>query len=659
LGFFLVMMSAAYPQNRRIDSLNNLLRVETRDTAIIRLQLNLGVEYGEQFNDSAMIFLQDALQRSISGRHRQLEILTRHQLAYYYNSNKSDYTTAMDLYLKNLEMVKQYNDTSLVMRDMHFFGLRDMGLIYERIKDYDNAQEYNYRMRDLLNSGYFSKEPRYHDRSRKILFNRLGSVYVYLGKLDSAQYYFRSLLHEGARKYDPTMVALTSMGLGNVFKAEGKTDSSAFYYHAAMPSSINAGRTDIYNRILLAIAELYFQNKQIDSAYYYGHAALAVARKEKSTARMMTAEEILAKVYNAKGKTDSAYLYLHESIQLNDSVAGTEKLMAIQNMESKREFKQQQEERDREQAIREYQSRVQFYGLAALLLFISIVAVILYRSNRQKHQANLQIERSLHELKNTQTQLIHAEKMASLGELTAGIAHEIQNPLNFVNNFSELNTELIEEMKEELGKGNSSVAIEIARDISENEKKINHHGKRADSIVKGMLQHSRSSSGQKEMTDVNVLVDECLRLSYHGMRAKDKSFNAKMETHFDASATPLLIIPQDIGRVLLNLFTNAFYAVMQKAKNAPADFDPCVTASTIREKDGITIQVKDNGPGVPQAVMDKIFQPFFTTKPTGEGTGLGLSMSYDIITKEHGGSISVESKEGEFAVFTIFLPAKP
>lgn len=270
------------------------------------------------------------------------------------------------------------------------------------------------------------------------------------------------------------------------------------------------------------------------------------------------------------------------------------------------------------------------------------------------------------ELKNTQTQLVHAEKMASLGELTAGIAHEIQNPLNFVNNFSEVNTELLEELEREVAEGNLNEIKALAKDIKENEEKITHHGKRADAIVKGMLLHSRSSSGVKEPTDINKLCDEYLRLAYHGLRAKDKSFNAAIKTDFDKRIGTINIIPQDIGRVVLNLLTNAFYDVssfaslsnesLGKLTASEDPYKPTVSLSTKKTKDGITISVKDNGNGIPEKVKEKIFQPFFTTKPTGQGTGLGLSMSYDIVTKGHGGQLKVESQEGKGTTFTIALP---
>lgn len=306
--------------------------------------------------------------------------------------------------------------------------------------------------------------------------------------------------------------------------------------------------------------------------------------------------------------------------------------------------------------------------LVYVIISISLLrAYVVYRSRKLTKEKKMleekvahrtkQLSKSLDDLKATQNQLVQSEKMASLGELTAGIAHEIQNPLNFVNNFSEVNQELLEEMVEEIEKGNLDEVKSIAKDVIENEQKINYHGKRADSIVKGMLQHSRSSSGIKEPTDINILADEYLRLAYHGLRAKDKSFNASMKTDFDESIGKIMVIPQDLGRVILNLITNAFYAVKDKKDNTQnASFEPMVTVTTRKVDKKVLISVKDNGNGIPQAALDKIFQPFFTTKPSGQGTGLGLSMSYEIITKAHGGELNVENEEGEGACFTITLP---
>lgn len=311
------------------------------------------------------------------------------------------------------------------------------------------------------------------------------------------------------------------------------------------------------------------------------------------------------------------------------------------------------------------------YTLYLIAIVAVISAFIKYRSKKlieenalleeKVRQRTDALQHSLEELRTTQTQLVQSEKMASLGELTAGIAHEIQNPLNFVNNFSEVSIELVDELKEELAKANIETGAKedieaLLNDLVQNQQKINFHGKRADSIVKGMLQHSRSGNGQKELADINKLADEYLRLSYHGLRAKDKTFNAKLDTLFADNLPQVHILMQDVGRVLLNLYTNAFYSVMKKKKGAGADYQPVVTVSTKKTGNQIEIRVRDNGNGIPQSVIDKIFNPFFTTKPTGEGTGLGLSLSYEIISKGHGGTINVETKEGEFAEFIIRIP---
>jgi len=341
---------------------------------------------------------------------------------------------------------------------------------------------------------------------------------------------------------------------------------------------------------------------------------------------------------------------------------------------NQQEMQQQlQEERDH------IDSRNRAIIFLVVFLLAAIIAFYLWNNNRKQKKVNatlrqqqlkissqnIELEKTLNNLKSTQSQLIQSEKMASLGELTAGIAHEIQNPLNFVNNFSDVNAELIDELNAERLKPKAErdeqLETEILNDIKENEQKINHHGKRADAIVKGMLQHSSKTSGQKEPTGINALADEYLRLSYHGLRAKDKTFNAEMKTDFDGRIGKINVIPQDIGRVLLNLFNNAFYAVSERQKaeggklNAERDYEPSVFVTTMQCDDKVQIIVKDNGNGIPQKIVDKIFQPFFTTKPTGEGTGLGLSLAYDII-KAHGGTLKVESKEGEGTEFIIELP---
>jgi signal transduction histidine kinase len=399
---------------------------------------------------------------------------------------------------------------------------------------------------------------------------------------------------------------------------------------------------------------LHWDSNQTDSAFYYAYKAFKLSQKGKNPGHMISTAELLAEIYYAKKQPDSAYQYLKQSMLLKDSLFSSEKVARVQNLSLKESLQKQQQEQTKKEAVQQYKSSIKIYSLAAGLAGLLILIFILYRNNRQRYFANRKIEKAYTDLKSTQSQLIQSEKMASLGELTAGIAHEIQNPLNFVNNFSEVNTELLIELNEEIEKGNYKEVKAIANDLKENEQKINVHGKRADAIVKGMLQHSRASSGKKEPTDINALADEYLRLCYHGLRAKDKTFNATILTDFDETIGKINIIPQDIGRVLLNLYNNAFYAVTEKKKQQPEGYEPTVSVSTKKINDKIEIKVADNGSGIPQKVLDKIYQPFFTTKPTGQGTGLGLSMSYDII-KAHGGELKVETIEGEGAEFIIYL----
>ncbi len=366
--------------------------------------------------------------------------------------------------------------------------------------------------------------------------------------------------------------------------------------------------------------------------------------------------KLLAQVYDKMDDYINAKKNYKLFIDLQDS------LIADQNKYNAISFEAEQQINEKELSLNQLKNESKIAGvtrnftIGLAVLFIVLAATIYYRFQAKK-KANLILEKTLQNLKSTQAQLIQSEKMASLGELTAGIAHEIQNPLNFVNNFSEVSNELIDEMNEELAKGDIEEAKSIAKDVKQNLEKITHHGKRADAIVKGMLQHSRSGSGQKEPTDINQLCDEYLRLAYHGLRAKDKSFNATLKTEFDETIGLVNILPQDIGRVVLNLITNAFYVVAEKAKQGKEGYIPTVTVRTQKINDRFEIKVADNGNGIPPKILDKIFQPFFTTKPTGEGTGLGLSLSYDIV-KSHGGELMVETEEGVGTVFIIKLSAK-
>ncbi|MCF8403697.1 MAG: hypothetical protein K9H58_07120 [Bacteroidales bacterium] len=400
------------------------------------------------------------------------------------------------------------------------------------------------------------------------------------------------------------------------------------------------------------ISDYYEQFNQQDSAIFYALKGMREANKINFTQGILNSAEILARLYESKDPV-AALHYFKLAKETRKKLYGAGNIQIMRDMIAQEEKKQA----EIEAARAAYQNRIWINTISGITFTLFVVAIFLFILIRRKHKAKQKIESAFDLLKSTQSQLIQSEKMASLGELTAGIAHEIQNPLNFVNNFSEVNRELITELKEEIAKGNLEEIKAITGDLEQNEEKISHHGKRADGIVKSMLQHSRSSSGQKEPVDLNALADEYLRLAFHGLKAKNKSFNADFNLEADPDLPKVNVVPQDIGRVLLNLINNAFFAVNERSKKAEPGYQPAVTVTTRLTANGqLLIAVKDNGPGIPEEIKDKIFQPFFTTKPTGEGTGLGLSLSYDIVTKGHGGKLNVNYEKGKGTEFIVQLP---
>ncbi len=414
---------------------------------------------------------------------------------------------------------------------------------------------------------------------------------------------------------------------------------------------------------LSALGEMYFKSNQQDTAIYYANQTIQISQKYNYNRHLLSASELLIKIYNQQNQKDSVLKYLQLKIKANEVLYGKEQLSHLLLIANREKI----QKKDIELLEQKNKATINLllFGSMGILLILGLL-FLSYR-NRQKSKINeflsrqkqniesknQELEQTLSLLKATQNQLIQKEKLASLGELTAGIAHEIQNPLNFVNNFSEMSVELAKELKVERLKvkeeRDEELENELVDDLIQNQEKINLHGKRASSIVKGMLEHSRQSTGERTLTDINQLADEYLRLAYHGLRAKDSSFNADFKTDLDENLPKIEVIPQDIGRVLLNLINNAFWAVKTVEK-------PLVVVKTEQIKNQIIIKVIDNGTGMTDDVKAKIFQPFFTTKPTGQGTGLGLSLTYDIVTKGHGGTVEVQSKQGEGSEFMITLP---
>jgi signal transduction histidine kinase len=568
---------------------------------------------------------------------------------------------ALELYFKAQAIAESLKDTALLSTVLY-----DIGNAYNSQSDIEKAIHYYTRSLQLVPPlGHFIGS----DYTRVRALMNLGEQYLFSNKLDSAQYYVQKAyniqvsLQEDRKKY----LSTTSHLLGIIQEKKGKISAALAMYGQGIKFGYSYSNLNAVSSSYLAMASL-FQTMQVeDSAYLYGTRAFRVAQQVNNLFSVSKASRFLHDLFKRRGMLDSAYNYQSIVLGANDSLLNIEKLRQVQNISFNEQLRRQEVVTQQEA----YQSKIRLFVLLGMGLLFLTIAILLYRNNKVKQKAyallqsqmaetNQQkekVEQTLLELKSTQAQLLQKEKMASLGELTAGIAHEIQNPLNFVNNFSAVNTELLAEATLELSRGNITEVATILSDIEKNETKIHHHGKRADSIVKGMLQHASASSDEKQPTDINRLVEEYLRLSYQGIRAKDQAFGAAVETHFDDSISAVNIAPQDIGRVLLNLFNNAFYAVQQKKQQLNGMFEPVISVSTKRTDKQVVIIVRDNGTGMAPKVAEKVFQPFFTTKPTGEGTGLGLSLSYDIVSKGHGGELKVEAKEGEGAEFVITLPA--
>ncbi len=571
--------------------------------------------------------------------------------SYYFQKGKL--SRSLQYLLKNEESAIASGDSVLL-----FNMLRVQSTIYHKIGDINMVRMAVMRRQAILdNKGIKHLK----DTSYEVLsqYNTLAHYYAakQVNKPDSVEYFYRKMNRLGKNTFQANLWSqLSNGGIGNVFLRKKMYDSAIHYLRMGMSAAQEGNRFDNYNGYVVSLANAFRSSGQLDSSLKYAYVAFEGARKYSLQSIIASSAGELAKSYQLQKQFDSAVKYMTLERDYKDSVSGTEALNSVQFLTNEYQLKSLEKQREKEAAISQYKGTLKnYFFIGGVILLLAIIAAM-YRVNKQRARSKQQIEKAYQDLKATQLQLIQAEKMASLGELTAGIAHEIQNPLNFVNNFSELSRELLEELKVERGKLTIEEQDEILKDVGANLEKINHHGKRADAIVKGMLQHSQSSSGVKQPTNINELCDEYLRLSYHGLRAKDKSFNATLQTDFDSSVGMVDIVPQDIGRVLLNIIGNAFLSVQSKqASLAGGVYQPTVKLETKRVDQKICITVRDNGTGIPANIQAKIFQPFFTTRPTGQGTGLGLSLSYDII-KAHQGDLNIESEEGEYAKFIITLP---
>ncbi len=662
---FFVLIEVTLMAQQNLDSLKNLLKNVSADSTKYRVCRAIYDYYEETNRDSAFYYASQSLILSRKSNRKLNEVYSLNNMAYQLmglgryaealqhllesfeiaRDKKNDNDESWQIFSSSLPITFTGNNRLLMLAyTHHVFGI----LMWQTDNNDQSIVHFGEARKISSEIG--------HDIRQMMADMNLGRSYATIGELDTALQLEKEAEQLAFKTNFKKYLGQVYSIMGGIYQKRNDSITEKKYYHLAIQTSREQNNLNSLNGNYFILTKYFLSKEEKDSALYYSMKNLDVIRQlgpvTGLSVNLGTVYENIYLSYQLGGSHDSLFKFQALTLVVKDSLykIRIKSLTDFQNVGLKEQLRLQNLEKERVV----YQNKVRTYVLLAGIGLLLLLAIIFYRNNRQKQKANVKIELAYDNLKATQQQLIQSEKMASLGELTAGIAHEIQNPLNFVNNFSEVNTELIDEMKVEWSAGNGQQATTIADDIKQNNEKIIFHGKRADAIVKGMLQHSRSSSGVKEPTDINVLADEYLRLAYHGLRAKDKSFNATMKTDFDKSIGNINIIPQDIGRVILNLITNAFYALSAKASAAADGYEPTVSVSTKRVNDKVQISVKDNGNGIPQKVLDKIFQPFFTTKPTGQGTGLGLSLSYDIV-KAHGGELKVETKEGEGSEFIIVL----
>jgi len=658
LTLLLFTLFTAAAQKKQIDTLRLALSKAKTDTMQYEALHNLCSAYYISNPDSCIIFAQQGylIAKKNNWMLNQAKCLNNMANAY---ASLADYVKANSFYFKARRIEESLNDLYLMSMVNN-----NIGATYIQQQDYKKAFPYLSLAQKQLNALALSQKLLFkYKRARALIYLNTGECYLDMHQADSAAYYL-NICYDDSKKLNLTDVTgPVQRDLGEVEAEKGNKSAALQFFRQAVTSDRAGEDGENESIAYLSTANLYHKYKQQDSAEYYAQKALEAAAAGKFEQDVLNAGKVLYTFYDEDHNLEQAYKYFKITTAAKDSLYSQDKLKQLLSLDFDEKERQQELETAQKEAQAEAENRLRTYILSGGLGVLLLLALIFWRNSRQRQKANkllhrqkADIEKAMSQLKLTQNQLIQSEKMASLGELTAGIAHEIQNPLNFVNNFSEVNTEMIDELEGELKSGNIEEALAIAADIRQNEQKINHHGKRAGFIVKGMLQHSRSGSGERQSTNINTLAEEFFKLSYQGLRAKDKNFNSEMITHFDPGLPKVNVVQQDMGRVFLNLFNNAFYAVNQKAKTAGDEYKPEVILSTLKENGSLLIKIIDNGVGIPDAIKEKILQPFFTTKPTGEGTGLGLSLSYDILVKGHNGILDINSKEGEGAEFVVRLP---
>ncbi len=631
------------------DSLKKLVARQPVDSLRADLLCELSSRYLHIRTDSALVLAQEALFAAkkasyVLGQMTSLKLMAD---AYQVAGN---YPQALRFYLERLKLDEANNQPEYVA-----VTLLSIAGLYQLQGDAINAAAYSSKALNYITKNHLANYLWYS-------YINLGDLYEKQNDIPLSLKYNRLALQLAQRDHDTAWLGMSLNNLGNALTKAGYIDSAQTAYESAVPYLLQSGNNSFLCETYHGLAALYLLKKDFTKAKRWAAQSVQLAEKGGFDKKYVSGAALLSSIYQQQGFVDSAFAWQSRMIAVKDSVYSQDRLVQMSNLTTQEQLRQKEISEQEARAKVDRRHQLSMALLWVVIIFALLVAVFfLYNANRHKKMnllletQKIELQAALAKLKETQAHLIHAEKMASLGELTAGIAHEIQNPLNFVNNFAEVLNELLAEHEELLRDSTEDAIKELALEMKLAAEKVQQHGRRADAIVKGMLQHSHKSSGKKEPTNINRLADEYLRLSYHGIRGKYKSFTVEMQTIFDNKLGNVDVVPQDIARVLLNLFNNSFYAVHEKAQTAGAAYKPAVTITTKMQDSTLVITVEDNGTGIAENVKDKIFQPFFTTKPTGEGTGLGLSLSYDII-KTHGGAITASNVATGGACFTVTLP---
>ncbi|MDF7812307.1 ATP-binding protein [Hymenobacter sp. YC55] len=627
----------ARAQSPELERLRAQVQREQTDSSRVLLICKISDQYWALNTDSAAVYAQQALSlaRSIGYRHGEGEALNRLGAAL----RESNLARALQLFQQSLHLAEQTQD-----RPLQAQNLRSIGIIYVYLRERQQAMSYYFRALRIGEA--------LHDEHRVVIeLSNIGLAYDVFNQLDSAQYFQQRAYQLAKRLHTPTNYIL--YGLANVARKQGHLAQARAYYQRSITESETLHHLRSSNFAYVGLATLYQLQGAADSSLYYARLGCKAAQANGFLRGVLNASTLLTQEFKRRGPADSALKYQSLMLAMKDTLFGQEKVMQLQNVDYQE--RQHEQEVINEKAI--LRARYRTYGLLAGLVGLLIIIGLLVRNYRLQQRANTALEASLAELKTTQFQLVQREKMAFLGELTAGVAHELQNPLGFVKQFAAVSTELIDEINgaQQLAR-DGKLEREILDGLKQNMLSISQHGQRATAIIKGMLEHARMGSGQRELANLNQLAEESWQLAYQGVWHEHPAFTATLTTHLDPDLPRIPVIAQDLNRVLLNLCTNALYAVRQRQLTAEAEYQPEVRISTRLLPGSVELTVSDNGTGIREDVKAKVFQPFFTTKPIGEGTGLGLSLSHDIVSTGHGGTLTVASEEGNGTSFTITLP---